>query len=134
MDEPFLTLSQGTGRHRVTARAVLCGGDLMVSFTGGDAPHIGACAAAVPRPSLKGDGSVSATASVFCVPGHKDDLLARQAALDLASACRRVVCVCVGLHIDGASAGDITLLRENFLLLLERLAEACREALPADGS
>ncbi len=127
MDDAFLLLSFGQGRHRITARALACGTDLLVSFTGGDTPHIGACATAVPRPSLRPGGPPSASASVLCVSGHKEDLPARQAALALASACGRVVCVCAGFHVDDASPADIELLQTNFTSLLEALTNACRD-------
>jgi hypothetical protein len=46
------------------------GADLVVTIGGGSRPHVGAVAVAQPRPSLKGDGTVSATASVIALLGH----------------------------------------------------------------
>jgi hypothetical protein len=47
----------------VTVRRV--GEDLLVLAEGGDKPHLGCTVLALPRPSLRGDGSVSCTSSVL---------------------------------------------------------------------
>ncbi|MBN1227398.1 MAG: hypothetical protein JXA79_10430, partial [Deltaproteobacteria bacterium] len=62
------------------------GSDLLVSIFGGQRPHIGAVAVALPRPSLKDPKVRSATASVFCYPGHKEDVIAKEAAERLSAA------------------------------------------------
>ena len=46
------------------------GKDLLITVRGGTRPHIGCCVLAQPRPSLAGDGKVSATSSVLNVVGH----------------------------------------------------------------
>lgn len=112
----------GCGSHAVEATAVLCGGDLSLALGGGEKPHIGAIAIAVPRPSLTGDGARSSSASVHCLPGHKEDLLARGVALDLAKQLGRTVVVTAGLHIDGASAQDIAQLEKNARTLLVQIS------------
>jgi hypothetical protein len=73
----------------------------------------------VPRESLKKDGRISATASVLCVMGHKDDTLARAAALRFASEFNTNVVVSVGLHIDNATEQDFTKIQDNFNALVE---------------
>ena len=40
-------------------------------------PHIGCAVLAIPRPSLKSDGSMSCTSSVLNLSGHKDETLCR---------------------------------------------------------
>ena len=80
-----VTLSVGDKPYTVTACVVLCGKDIAVVIGGGEASHIGAAALASPRPSLKNTAEISASASVLCRLGHKDDLPAREAALRLAS-------------------------------------------------
>ncbi len=111
-------IKAGAGMHLVEAIAVVCGADVSVSFGGGQKCHIGASALAIPRPSLQDKERLSATASVICVTGHKDDELARYAALKLATALNCCVNVTVGLHVDGAVSGDINKLVGNFHLLL----------------
>ncbi len=104
--------------YRITARAELVGGDLLVRISGGDRPHIGSVAAAQPRESLREGGDPSATVSVFNYPGHLDDALALPAAKLLCSrAGVRTVVVC-GVHYDDPSPA----LLEEVPGLAERIA------------
>lgn len=115
-------LQTGQGRYRVEALVVANGADLAVTIGGGSAYHIGATALAVPRPSLADPGLVSASASVICVTGHKEDELARTAALRLAANFGRIVSVNLGLHVDNATPQDIIDLTSNFHSLLDQIA------------
>jgi hypothetical protein len=112
---------QGEGRHKVEAAVSFCGEDLSVAIGGGDTYHVGAVALATPRESLKKDGTISATASVLCALGHKDDMSARAAALRLSSAFNSNASVSVGLHIDSAGEIDVKLLQANFDTLIEQI-------------
>ena len=100
------------------------GEDWNVSIYGGDRPHIGA--AALGTPYAKPDGSWSACASVLALPTHKEDVLARQAALLLAKRTRRTVLVACGIHVDSLSpqgiAAVVTLAEEAVETLADRLA------------
>jgi gallate decarboxylase subunit D len=125
--EPAIHESCGGGRHRVEASALRCGNDLVVAVRGGTLHHIGATAMAVPRPSLADPSLSSASASVLCVAGHKEDELARGVALRLATALGCTVTVVAGLHVDNANAGDIRLLLENCDYAIERLTERLRQ-------
>lgn len=111
-------VGHGDAPHRVEAVIVFCGPDISVCFGGGEGPHIGAVALGVPRPSLADSAMPSASASVLCVTGHKEDLLARTAALELATMFSAIVNVSVGLHVDGATADDIRKLDENYCAVL----------------
>jgi hypothetical protein len=111
------------GLYSVEAVLTLCGQDAAAAICGGTGPHIGAAALAVSRPSLEGCGKTSASASVLCLTGHKDDSLARQAALELSSLWGCTVLVSVGIHIDGADDAAIARLEENFTKLLQKLKE-----------
>lgn len=79
------------------------GDGLCVNIYGGDRAHIGSVAIAEPRPSLTGDGRISATVSTYNCVGHKDGEVADTMAQVLASRlnCRTVV-VC-GIHYDTVS-------------------------------
>jgi hypothetical protein len=101
-----LRVTGGEGRLRVEALAVLVGGDLVVAIWGGTAPHVGAVALAQPRPSLDDPRVTSSTSSVLTLLGHKDDVVAREAADRLASALGRTAVVTAGLHVDDATAAD----------------------------
>ena len=83
------------------------GDDILITVSGGDKPHIGTAVLTVPRPSLTGDGSVSATSSVLNVTGHKDEDICRILA-EKASKKYGVTAVCIGgFHIDHISAEQV---------------------------
>jgi len=111
----------GEGRYRVEAVVIPCGRDLAITVVGGTEPHIGAAVLAVPRPSLADAARSSASASVLCVTGHKDDELARKAAVSLASALGCIVTVSAGIHVDNASPEDIKILEQNFYNVLDQI-------------
>jgi len=108
--------------------AQFLGKDICLTLTGGgklNSAHIGAVALAVPRMSLSGQG-ISATASLLTVSGHKEDLLVRTLALNVAKRTNvTVVCIC-GIHIDNGQVKDFILVKgmakqliESFLAELE---------------
>lgn len=120
-------LTVGDKPYKITAVVTLCGHDAVISVGGGEAPHVGAAALATPRPSLEQNGEISATASVLCVMGHKDDLLARDAALRLASRLNTTVLASVGLHLEQATKEDIRQLQVNFAQLIEKTENWLRQ-------
>ena len=117
----------GIGKHSIEAVALLCGGDLSVTICGGETWHIGAAALAAPRPSLKDPEEVSASASVICLVGHKEDEVARHAALELATTFSCNVNVAVGIHVDNATKADLAQLWENYKVALNLLKEKLRK-------
>jgi hypothetical protein len=117
----YVEFEIGIGAYQVRAVVISCGKDIMVIITGGDTPHVGAVAVASPHESLKKDGSLSATASVFCVMSHKDDMPARTAALRLAVAFNATAVVTVGLHINDATDVDIIKIKNNFNKLIDMI-------------
>lgn len=116
-----ISATAGTGVHTVTVTGLLLGADLCLAFGGGTNAHIGAVALATPRPSLEDKARISASSSVLCVIGHKEDLLARALSLKAATCLNCRVSVSVGLHIDGADKNDIDLLQENCNAALDLL-------------
>ncbi|SMC00079.1 hypothetical protein SAMN00808754_3266 [Thermanaeromonas toyohensis ToBE] len=109
----MITCWVGKGRFRVFCRLFLTQGGIVAHIFGGERPHVGAVALAVPRPSLEGTGRTSSTASVLTVVGHKDDELARPVALLLAARLGVPAVVVAGVHVDGASRRDIAELVRN---------------------
>ena len=94
------TVSAGEGKFRLWATAISTGGEgINVTVVGGEAPHIGAVAVAVPRPSLKDPSQISASTSVYLLVGHKDDALAKPLAERMARALNQPVVVAAGVHI-----------------------------------
>lgn len=117
------TRSHGNGMHQVEACVAICGNDISVCIGGGTKQHIGAAALGIARPSLENPAKRSASASVFCVTGHKEDDLARSAALQLSGKFATNVLVSVGLHIDDATIDDIKILQKNFTEILLAVEE-----------
>ncbi|GAB6107221.1 isopentenyl-diphosphate Delta-isomerase [Fusibacter bizertensis] len=111
----------GKGKHAITLNTISCGKDISVSIYGGDIPHIGAVAVAVPRESLSGDGSISSSASVICLSGHKEDDIARKVALRISAAWNCTASVSVGIHIDKAKLIDFIEIEKNVDLLVDEL-------------
>lgn len=105
--------SAGAGRHRVWGSALFSVGGLSVNLLGGDAPHIGAVAVAIPRASLARPARRSATTSVFALVGHKDDELARSVASNLARHLGITVVVTAGVHVPRARSSDIAAVLRN---------------------
>jgi len=99
------------------------GQDLLVAIWGGDRHHIGAVAVAQPRPSLKNQRVRSATASVFCYVGHKDDIVAKEAAEKLSSALNTNVTVTAGVHWENFDEARMKDVIENSRQLVEMIIE-----------
>ena len=106
--------------------ATRLGEDWHLLLYGGERPHLGCCVLAVPRPSLTGDGSVSATASVLNVTGHKDEALCRLVAQEVAARTGAVAVCTGGVHLDGITEGQIGQLRRA-ALALARAVGRCPE-------
>lgn len=99
------------------------GQDLLVAMWGGVRPHIGAVAVAQTRPSLKDQSLRSATASVFCYPGHKDDIVAKEAAEKISSALNTNVTVTAGIHWDDIDEEGIKAVIKNSRQLVTMIIE-----------
>ncbi len=106
-------LKTDSGSYDIEADVQRIGDDLLVTIYGGEVPHIGAVAAAHPRPSLKNSAKLSATASVICYTAHKEDDLAKQAAETLAAALNTRVVVTAGIHWDNLSQVGIDRIVSN---------------------
>ncbi len=97
-------------------------GDLTI-VVGGGRDHAGAVALAQPRPSLADPERQSATSSVLTVPGHKDDLPARQVSEQVASAIGCNVVVVAGIHYDGLTVVELKTLQELWTTLAKQIIE-----------
>lgn len=84
----------------LTAEVIAMGEDLCVAVTGGDRPHLGSVALAVPHPGITDPDLPSATVSTLNVPGHRDDQIANQMAKALSASLGRHVAVLCGVHFD----------------------------------
>lgn len=115
-------------RYNLRASARWIGGDLLVVIWGGERPHIGAVSLAQPRPSLKDPEIMSATASVICVVGHKEDDLVKESSEFLAAALNTRVVVTAGIHWDNLDEEGLRAVIQNSHALVKRIAEVMKEA------
>jgi gallate decarboxylase subunit D len=102
------------------------GDDILVAIWGGRS-HIGAVGIAQPRPSLRDKDKRSATASVFCFLGHKEDLVVKEAAERISSAVNAKVVVTAGIHWDNIDEAGIRRVmegsRELVGMIIERIGK-----------
>lgn len=105
--------------------AVYIGADILICLQGG-AAHVGCTVQAVPRPSLTGDGTVSATSSVMNLIGHKDEELCRRLAEYVCRQLNTVVVCTGGFHIDNITLEQIQAAADAAEEAGEELAELLR--------
>lgn len=115
------TITAGEPPYRIEGRVIVCGRDVVVVVGGGTKYHTGAVAAAISLPSLKDPAKNTTTASTLSIPGHKEDQIAREAALRLARTLETTVTVAVGIHVDDASPDEIRLMVGNFSALINEI-------------
>ena len=89
------------------------GADIAVTVSGGNRPHIGSVAVSVPRLSLSGDGTISATTSVINMTGHKDNILSEQIASALSSHFNCTVSVSAGVHFEHITPGQMQVMVDS---------------------
>ena len=109
------------GSYDIEAHVRLIGKDLLVAISGGEKPHIGAVSVAQPRQSLKNPEDTSATASVICIMGHKEDELAKKASEFLAAALNTRVVVTAGIHFDAINEEGIRRVIQNSELIVKQI-------------
>lgn len=97
----------GLSFSKLTIEITDVGQDRAVLVYGGEKPHIGSTVMAFPRPSLTGDGSISATSSVLNAVGHKDEAICRMIAEAIAARENCIVVCTGGFHIDGITPDQI---------------------------
>ncbi len=120
------SINTNEGEYDLSAGVRLIGDDILVAIWGGEKPHIGAVAAAQPRPSLKDPNVMSSSASVICYLGHKEDELAKTAAETLTAALNNNVVVTAGIHWDNLSQEDIRRIKKNSEILLNSVLRRIR--------
>ena len=112
------TVSTQQDDYNISASVRRIGKDWLVAIWGGDQPHIGAVGMAQARPSLDDPNRSSATASVFCDVGHKEDELVKKVSEQLAARLDARVVVTAGLHWDRIPAEGIARVRRNVVRLV----------------
>jgi len=108
----------------LSAHVQLIGEDLLVAVQGGDKPHIGAVAVAQPRPSLDVSHiKISASTSVICLVGHKEDIIAKAVADALTSVLNRPVVATVGMHWNQIDEQGIAQVEANARQLIDLIVQ-----------
>lgn len=125
MSKTEFTVKTDTGAYDLSASIRWIGPDLLVAIWGGEKPHIGAVAVAQPRPSLKDPEVTSATASVICNVGHKEDELVKAASEILSSVLKTQVVVTGGIHWDNLDEKGIRQIIQNSEILVDIILEKC---------
>ena len=113
-------LSEGKGRTTVKILAQCLGNDLVV-FMYNKYAHIGAVAVADYDPR-EGRASVS----VITRLGHKDDVVAQNAAHIVCKQTKKPVCVIAGIHLDNITEAEIARIMGNCTILVDRLLQELR--------
>lgn len=119
-------VSTGTGKSIVEAIVVMCGTDLNVTMGGGEKYHLGAAAIAVPRFEYKEGIKRTASTSVICVQGHREDELTYKVAKHLATSLDCTVVAAIGIHIDNISKEEYEQVLNNVDILLEKIIESLK--------
>ena len=113
----------GEGRLEVELSMEGTGGQGLCGFLyGGQRAHVGGVAYAVPRARSSGDG-ITADLSTICGPGHKDVYIAQQLARQLCLLTGETVCITAGLHIDHATASELTAFQQACTAAADKFAE-----------
>lgn len=131
MSATEFTIETDTGAYDLAANVRLIGPDLLVAIWGGEKPHIGAVAVAQPRPSLKDPDVTSASASVFCFIGHKEDDMAKAAAEILSATLNTAVVVAAGIHWDNLDEDAIRRIIKNSEILVDMILQRCIVEFPS---
>jgi gallate decarboxylase subunit D len=113
--ENTIELRVGKGRTRVTISARFTGEDLVVLFYN-EKGHIGAVA--VADYDHKGQ---RASVSIITRLGHKEDIVAHNAAHLLCKQTKKAVCVIAGIHLDNITEMEKQQIVENSNKLVTNL-------------
>lgn len=119
----YFKLCEGIGKCIVQALVVCCGNDLNVTIGGGEKYHIGAAAVAVPRLEYKNGSKRTASTSVICVQGHREDEVTYKAAKYLATTLDCTVTVTMGVHINDITKNEFSEISNNINKLLDNIIE-----------
>ena len=117
--KPVLVQTQ-SGAYDLTASVASIGHDLLVAIWGGK-PHIGAVALAQARKSGKDPEKESATSSVLCILGHKEDYVVKVVSERLASLANCSVVVTAGMHWDKVGDADLHQISKNVEILIQMI-------------
>lgn len=109
----MIVTEYGNEKYKIIIEGLTTEGKgLTLRITGGDSPHVGAVAMAIPSLNAA-TGEKTCDVSILTGPGHKDRLLAEKVADMVCRQTGEIVSATAGVHIDGASKEDLKLLCDN---------------------
>lgn len=112
-----LVLTKNAGSVDLKADVSCLGRDLLITLVGGEA-HIGAAAL--------GGFNERSYSSVITVCDHRDDLIAKEAALRISKELKCTCVVIVGIHVRNASEQQICQIVETSFELVNELIEVIK--------
>jgi len=122
-----ITVTEKDDTFEINAAVHLMGRDILVVLAGG-VLHIGAIGIGEPRSSLKYEGRISSTGSVFTFLGHKEDAIAKPMAEELASRLNRKAVVVAGIHWDKLTREEL----DKIMSICRRITEKIISAVEAE--
>lgn len=105
------TVCAGEGKYKIFVDYKLVGEDLLIIIRGGK-EHIGSITAMFDNDQLMD--------SIVC-KGHKDDIISKQAAVNLKNRYERNTVVLCGIHLDNAQNNEISILVDNSIKAIKRI-------------
>ncbi len=123
------TFTHGSDLYKVKAEVRMVGSDILVILYGGQKPHIGSIAVALPRPSLENRKRTSSTSSVYNFLGHKDDVVAQKMSEALSARLNKKVVVAAGIHVDRITQEGIEKVLENCDKLVHKICKGLRKTI-----
>ena len=114
-------VSDSKNEFTLQGTVIILDNDDVVVVVSGGRDHIGAIGLAVPRHSLLDLNTISATASILTIPGHKDEEPAKYVSEKVAAATERNIAVIAGIHYDNLAFTGLEILRELWVSLTEKI-------------
>lgn len=114
--------TKGRGRTKVSLLAQHMGSDI-VTFIYNENAHIGAVALGEYDHEER-----RASQSVITRVGHRDDIVAQEAAHSISKHTRKPVCIIAGIHLDQITDAEISQILENTKSLVTEFINALRES------
>ena len=123
IEESTVRASAGKDKFKVRAVGVITSNGVVLMIFGGEKPHVGAVALAVPMRSLRRKGKIGVTSSVLTLAGHEDDKVARPAAELAARRLKTTAVAIAGIHVENAASEEIGILLRNSRRAVELLLD-----------
>jgi hypothetical protein len=118
--------------YRISATVIKVGDDLVAVVAGGDRPHVGSVAIAVPYSTISSKSGedtekTQSTISVYNLIGHRDDQIASPLADLIARNLKRISIVLAGIHVENAKKEDIEKILDQMSNINTKIVERLKE-------